>query len=293
MSNLQIYGASGIPVEVEKQLQPVDRKIVSLARIDRSHNPKMSEQSAGQWKELIDNILLKAQVKLSLKPKTKEENTLLMACINEDLGTKFGPLTRLEVYAALDAGLDGRFLKEGESHVFFNPSNLVQWIKAWIVEVKQPVMSRVSSLKVVSEEIPAPSEREQMINAFRFFIQAVKSSRESVSIYQDYGGIVFSLLTKLELIDPVSKEDIEAVAVHQLHEAQIERDKSKIRNLKQVLSDMDSSPISAVNSVKSIAERKAIENKIRMIISWEEEDIVDYLTLVNDTLNEYFKSLLQ
>ena len=293
MSNLQIYGASGVPVEVEKKLQPLDRKIVSLARPDKSYNPKMSEQSAGQWKELIDNILLKAQVKLSLKPKTKEENTLLMACINEDLGTKFGPLTRLEVYAALDAGLDGKFLKEGESNVFFNPSNLVQWIKAWIAEVKQPVMSRVNALKVETHELVVPSEREQMINAYRFFVEAVINSQETGSIHQDYGGIILSFLTKLELIDPVTKEEIEAVAVHQLHEAQIERDRSKVRNLKHVLSDMDSSPISAVNSVKSVAERKSVENKIRMIISWEEDDILDYLSMVKETLSEYLKSLKQ
>lgn len=278
-----------IPEQVLSKLSPSEKR-VALATYNSDENPKLCDQNKAQWDSLLVNIILKSQVKLGLKPSTPVDQKVIMLCINEDLTKKFPNLTRTEVYLALDAGLDGNFLKGEDDKVFFNPSNLIQWIKLWLDKVKKPAMAKVYELK---SGLPTPvkekSEKDLIIGKYLKYVDVVASYMESQTPFVDVGQYVYGFLLQFNLIEPVSREDVEAVAITELQLAKFERDKSRTKELDQLLENFMHLENVEDTMAHPIATRNAVMKKIREVASWEQADIEDYFEAIKVDMAEYFR----
>ena len=290
MSSLQIYSKTGLPQEISSKLSPTENKVALWSINDPVENPFVGKQTSAQWKSLCSNILLKAQIKLDSPPKTPGENAALERMINEDLGEHFSKFTVREIYAAVDAGLNGDFLKEKDSRVFFNPSNLVIWIKAWRDQVKIPTMKKVIDIKA---GLPTASigigEKEIIISKYRVYVNAICDYKDFGTKFEDFGAFVYSFLILFDLIDPVSKEDIEATAISELQVSKLERDRSKTKKLNELISNL--SHLENIDNVivHPIATRNAVMKDITNIASWDYDDIGDYFEGIKIDMAEYFK----
>ena len=160
---------------------------------------------------IANTIISMAKVRLGLKERAKHEDTVETQMIYSDLA-KFDFLTEDEVLLALKNGLDGNYLKEHESNVFWNPSNFNIWIKRYNLE-KNEVMRKVTNAKPAEEVKPMPSDEELMkqaieiINGYADLIQ--KSKEEGTKFTWMAGGLsdLYKMLVKLK-IENISKEEM-------------------------------------------------------------------------------------
>jgi hypothetical protein len=123
---------------------------------DASLKQKIMYLSDSEKMRISNTIITMVKVRLSLKDRAKHEDSVETQMIFSDLN-KFDFLTEAEVLLALENGLDGNYLKEYESNVFWNPSNFVLWIKRYLLE-KNDVMRKVTNAKPAEEIKPVPND---------------------------------------------------------------------------------------------------------------------------------------
>jgi hypothetical protein len=145
---------------IDKYSQPIlaDSKLTKSEIIiyDASTKQKIMYLSEAEKARIANTIISMAKVRLSLKDRAKHEDSVESQMIFSDLN-KFDFLTESEVLLALENGLDGSYLKEHESNVFWNPSNFVLWIKRYLLE-KNDVMRKVTNAKPAEQVIPVPND---------------------------------------------------------------------------------------------------------------------------------------
>jgi len=134
---------------IEKYSEPIlaDSKLTKNETViyQASTKQKIMYLSEKEKLRIANTILSMVKVRLGLKERAKHEDSVETQMIFSDLN-KFDHLTEAEVLLALENGLDGNYLKEHESNVFWNPSNFVLWIKRYLLE-KNDVMRKVTNAK--------------------------------------------------------------------------------------------------------------------------------------------------
>jgi len=119
---------------IDKYSQPIlaDSKLTKSETIiyDASTKQRIMYLSEEEKARIANTIISMAKVRLSLKDRAKHEDAVESQMIFSDLN-KFDFLTEEEILLALENGLDGNYLKEHESNVFWNPSNFVLWLKRY------------------------------------------------------------------------------------------------------------------------------------------------------------------
>jgi len=147
---------------IDKYSQPIlaDSKMTKSETIiyDASLKQKIMYLSEAEKARIANKIISMAKVRLSLKDRAKHEDAVESQMIFSDLN-KFDNLTEAEVLLALENGLDGNYLKEHESNVFWNPSNFVLWIKRYLLE-KNDVMRKVTNAKPADYIRHTPKDEE-------------------------------------------------------------------------------------------------------------------------------------
>jgi hypothetical protein len=123
---------------------------------DASLKQKIMYLSDSEKMRISNTIITMVKVRLSLKDRAKHEDSVETQMIFSDLN-KFDFLTEAEILLALENGLDGNYLKEHESNVFWNPSNFVLWIKRYLLE-KNDVMRKVTNAKPAEEIKQVPND---------------------------------------------------------------------------------------------------------------------------------------
>lgn len=140
MSNLAIVRPSSD--QIDSFLSENERKIY-WSTSEAKLNPRISDLDNKQLSEFAVLIWELARVKLGRDQ--KDDSTPFMAQLKKDFREKFGHLRVIEIQSAIDSGLDGDFRGEGETRVFFSPSNAVIWIRTWCEKVRTPVMTKVAN----------------------------------------------------------------------------------------------------------------------------------------------------
>jgi hypothetical protein len=147
---------------IDKYSQPIlaDSKLTKSEIIiyDASTKQKIMYLSESEKARIANTIISMAKVRLSLKDRAKHEDSVESQMIFSDLN-KFDFLTEAEILLALENGLDGSYLKEHESNVFWNPSNFVLWIKRYLLE-KNDVMRKVTNAKPADYIRHTPKDEE-------------------------------------------------------------------------------------------------------------------------------------
>lgn len=178
---------------------------------DASLKQKIMYLSDSEKMRISNTIITMVKVRLSLKDRAKHEDSVETQMIFSDLN-KFDFLTEAEVLLALENGLDGNYLKEHESNVFWNPSNFVLWIKRYLLE-KNDVMRKVTNAKPAEEIKPVPNDEiliKQAIDIINNYADQIqKAKEESRKFIWIAGGLsdLYKMLVKLK-IENISKEEM-------------------------------------------------------------------------------------
>jgi len=147
---------------IDKYSQPIlaDSKLTKSETIiyDASTKQRIMYLSEEEKARIANTIISMAKVRLSLKDRAKHEDAVESQMIFSDLN-KFDFLTEEEILLALENGLDGNYLKEHESNVFWNPSNFVLWVKRYCLE-KNDVMRKVTNAKPADYIRHTPKDEE-------------------------------------------------------------------------------------------------------------------------------------
>jgi len=199
---------------LDKYSQPIlaDSKMTKSEIIiyDASTKQKIMYLSDEEKMRIANTIITMVKVCLSLKDRAKHEDAVESQMIFSDLN-KFDHLTEAEVLLALENGLDGNYLKEHESNVFWNPSNFVLWIKRYLLE-KNDVMRKVTNAKPAEEVKPVPNDEVLMKDAIEIinnFADQIQKSREENTKFNWVPGLsgLYKVLVKLK-IKNISQEEM-------------------------------------------------------------------------------------
>jgi hypothetical protein len=202
---------------VEKYSEPIlaDSKLTKSETIiyQASTKQKIMYLSEKEKLRIANTIISMAKVRLGLKERAKHEDTVETQMILGDLG-KFDFLTEDEVMLALKNGLDGNYLKEHESNVFWNPSNFVIWVKKYNLE-KSEVMRKVTNAKPVEEkkEVPNDSDlKKQAIETVNMYADQIDKARKEEKSFNFIAGglsVLWDYLDKLGIQSLSTQERIE------------------------------------------------------------------------------------
>jgi len=199
---------------IDKYSKPIlaDSKMTKSEIIiyDASTKQKIMYLSDEEKMRIANTIITMVKVRLSLKDRAKHEDAVESQMIFSDLN-KFDHLTEAEVLLALENGLDGNYLKEHESNVFWNPSNFVLWIKRYLLE-KNDVMRKVTNAKPAEEVIPVPNDEVLMKDAIGIinnFADQIQKSRQENTKFNWVSGLsgLYKVLVKLK-IQNISEEEM-------------------------------------------------------------------------------------
>lgn len=139
-----------------------------IAIVQATQGKRIGQMSDNEKTILAAKVVSTGNIRLGYKPKGDSDTTAEIMLFVMDLN-KFYGLTEAEVLLALNSGLDGEFLKEGES-VFFNSAYFVQWCKRYIESKKLPALKKHENNKAVAERdtpkpLPSITERREVLNA--------------------------------------------------------------------------------------------------------------------------------
>jgi hypothetical protein len=136
---IEIYGNGSL-----QKLSNSENEIVIA-----SQGMKIGQMIRPDRMRIASQVISMANLRLGYKEKSKEEIKAEITLFEVDLN-KFQGLTEAEVLLALNQGLDGDFLNDGES-VFFNSANFVKWVKKYIVSKKMPALKKDVENKQIAE----------------------------------------------------------------------------------------------------------------------------------------------
>ncbi|WP_138481659.1 hypothetical protein [Dyadobacter bucti] len=292
MSNLTIRDAfeNTVPEQVARKLSQSEISIVS-ASLTADKNPKICQMTSEQMARMIPSIVLKASTRLGSKPKDEDEQKVINRELNGDL-MKFPNLTSSEIFRALENGLDGQYTAQGQP-VIFTPSNFVQWIKAYIEETKKPVMKKLAQLSHQVEEVRELTVEEEFASKLSALKLALERSGPDGPGFQDYGGIVYSLLNDFDYLNLTKEQKwgymFKANQI-MLQDAIDAKDSGKIRSMSELLKSTKSGVKD--ESVISTAQRLIVHDKLKDICQTLEDanDFMDNITAKVSDFLEVLKS---
>ena len=120
--------------------------------------PAIKLISESQKLRIAMQVVALAKAKLGLKDKNRGEEEMDVKLILTDLEA-FGNYSEDDIMIAVNNGLNGEYLNQSETTVFFNSSIFVQWIKKYYYE-KNEVISKVAKEKQKEEKTPVPNNQE-------------------------------------------------------------------------------------------------------------------------------------
>jgi hypothetical protein len=125
--------------------------------------PVIKSLSESQRVQIAMKVVALAKAKLGLKDRNRGEEEMDVKLILNDLDS-FGNYSEDDIMIAVNNGLNGEYLNQNETSVFFNSSIFVQWIKKYYYE-KNEVLSKVAKEKQKEEKTPIPTDQELMKQA--------------------------------------------------------------------------------------------------------------------------------
>ena len=149
-----------IPEEIIPKFSKSDLVIIN-ASFRTEKNRKLGELSRRELIALATRIKKEASLRLGLKSVAETEESELIDAIVK-LFSKHEHFTVSEIIFSADRGLDGQYLREGQSGVFFSVANLSIWIQEYKKQ-KLPVMAVHSrQLSQLPANNPKPPTDEEL-----------------------------------------------------------------------------------------------------------------------------------
>lgn len=276
MSNLTLFNKpEHLPEEVAGKLSRTENNIAALA-VPGESNPRIAEMSGKQIGDIITAIVLKAAVRLSSRARDAEEQKIINAELNRDLVLKLPTFTEREIMMALENGLDGMYLRKPDDPIIFNPSNFIQWCRAFVEQTKKPVMKKALQLvqQQKDEEWTAP-ESEKLKMSHEFFLSIMRRVLDGEA-FEDWGNRVYDFLDKIGfmLVTPADKwKAIDMAKLKLIAEAREIKDaiaqKSAIQKAMEMIGKEEGQPDEAI---KSAAKRILVSQKLRAYKEMPEDE---------------------
>ncbi len=172
--------------------------------------PAIKLISESQRIRIATQVVGLAKAKLGLKDKNKGEEEMDIKLILTDLEA-FGNYSEDDIMIAVNNGLNGEYLNQSETTVFFNSSIFVQWIKKYYYE-KNEVLSKVAKEKQKEEKTPVPSNQElkkQAIDTANEYANQIRHCEKNDKNFTFIAGglsILFDYLEQFK-IQTISKEE--------------------------------------------------------------------------------------
>lgn len=176
-----------VPYSLEK-LTPSEMAVVK-ASVPNECSPRVSELDALQLVKFSSAIRKNINLRLGLKIEKgqEEDEEDIIAGISFAI-QKHRNLTTKEIERAVDKALDGDFLSDGQTFVYFNLANFSLWIKAYI-NTKLPVIKKHAQLLHQLPQAPIPKMSEEEIIKSRCEIANMYlDSRKANPLYKIPGG---------------------------------------------------------------------------------------------------------
>jgi hypothetical protein len=172
--------------------------------------PAIKLLSDSQRIRIATQVVGLAKAKLGLKDKNKGEEEMDIKLILTDLEA-FGNYSEDDIMIAVNNGLNGEYLNQSETNVFFNSSIFVQWIKKYYYE-KNEVLSKVAKEKQKEEKTPVPNDQElkkQAIDTANEYANQIRICEKTGTPFSFITGGIFVLFDYLEQfkIPTISKEE--------------------------------------------------------------------------------------
>lgn len=277
-----------IPDKIKAKLSQSEFRIVS-ASIPSEKNPKICELDERMRLRTASTIVIKAETRLGSKDKDDLHQEALISEIESDL-VKFPNMTTLEIYAALEMGLDGDFSEK--NIVIFSSSNFVIWVKEYIELKKRPAMKVFAQLNHQVEEIEYVPTIEETINSqLKVLELALTLSLPEGPGFQDYGGQVYTLLDDFDYINLDAGQKWEYMRKANqvmLQDAIDAKDTGKIKSLSDL---MQSTKVGVKHeSVIATAQRLIVADKLKIICTTK-EDAADFLERITTQANDFIAVL--
>jgi len=172
--------------------------------------PAIKLLAESQKVQIAMKVVALAKAKLGLRDKNKGEDEMDIKLILTDLEA-FGNYSEDDIMIAVNNGLNGEYLNQSESSVFFNSSIFVQWIKKYYYE-KNEVLSKVAKEKQKEEKIPVPSNQElkkQAIDTANEYAKQIRFCEQNDKKFTFIAGglsILFDYLEQFK-IPTISREE--------------------------------------------------------------------------------------
>ena len=172
--------------------------------------PVIKLLSESQRLRIAMQVVALAKAKLGLKDKNRGEEEMDVKLILTDLEA-FGNYSEDDIMIAVNNGLNGEYLNQSETTVFFNSSIFVQWIKKYYYE-KNEVLSKVAKEKQKEEKTPVPTDQElkkQAIDTANEYANQIRFCEKNDKKFTFIAGglsILFDYLEQFK-IPTISKEE--------------------------------------------------------------------------------------
>jgi hypothetical protein len=172
--------------------------------------PVIKLLSESQKVQIAMKVVALAKAKLGLRDKNKGEDEMDIKLILTDLEA-FGNYSEDDIMIAVNNGLNGEYLNQSETNVFFNSSIFVQWIKKYYYE-KNEVLSKVAKEKQKEEKTPVPNDQElkkQAIDTANEYANQIRYCEKNDKKFTFIAGglsILFDYLEQFK-IPTISKEE--------------------------------------------------------------------------------------
>jgi hypothetical protein len=172
--------------------------------------PVIKLLSESQRLRLAMQVVALAKAKLGLKDKNRGEEEMDVKLILTDLEA-FGNYSEDDIMIAVNNGLNGEYLNQSETTVFFNSSIFVQWIKKYYYE-KNEVLSKVAKEKQKEEKTPVPNDQElkkQAIDTANEYANQIRHCEKNGTKFTFIAGglsILFDYLEQFK-IPTISREE--------------------------------------------------------------------------------------
>lgn len=286
MSNLPVQKSTAIPSVISTALSRSEKRTLSAFMV-QENNPRICEMDGNQITNIIMTILAKAATRLGSKPKDLEDQMILERELNSDLVLKFPTLTEREIMIALENGLDGMYKVKPEDPVIFNPSNFVQWVRAFVEQTKKPVMKKVAQLaqQAKNQEWQVP-ESEQLKMSLDYFKGIMKRTLDGEQ-YEDFGNVLYAFLDKIGFMEVGKVDKWKAIDMAKLLVVAEAKEREGLmeqrKAVQKALESLQRAELEGPDEVIiSAAKRILVRNKLQTYKEMPEEDQTMLLESINE-----------
>ncbi|CAG5072923.1 hypothetical protein DYBT9623_04460 [Dyadobacter sp. CECT 9623] len=277
-----------IPDKIKAKLTQSEFRIVSVS-IPSEKNPRICELDERRRLRTASTIVIKAETRLGSKDKDDLHQEALINEIDSDL-MKFPNQTTLEIFFALEMGLDGEFAEKNV--VIFSPSNFVIWVKSYIELKKKPAIKIFAQLNHQVDQVDyVPTIGETLLRKLMILRTALTKSGPESEGFQDYGGVVYSLLDQFEYLNLDCEAKwgyMQKANQIMLHEAVEAKDSGRVKLMSELM--LSTKARRKDESVIATAQRLIVFDKLKGICRTL-DDANDFLENVNFKVKEYIESL--